>query len=84
MYNYTAIRAHQIEYTTVEVLLKELVLALGLFVSDVFWLVPGVGPSLLLCHVMQLLYLFLLLLLPGWTRKAVIDKTVQYTRACNR
>ena len=64
-----AIKAtHQVECTAVVVLLKELVLALDLFVCDDLWLVPGVGSPLLLCHVVELIYFLLLLLLPGWTR----------------
>ena len=80
MYNYAAMQTHQVERTAVVVLLKEPVLALGLFVCDDLWLVPGVGSSLLLCHVMELLNLLLLLLLPGWTRSIQSGDGLEGTR----
>ena len=55
--------SHQVEDTTMVVLLKELVLSLDLFVGDELWLVPEVGTALLLRHTVQLLNLFSLLFL---------------------
>ena len=47
------------------VLLEELVLALGCLVSDLTWVHPEGGATLLLCHGVHPLCLLLLLVQPG-------------------